>query len=1085
MVKNKILIEKKEINKKSKLNLKKNILAYNLELEIKEIETGKTKTYKTTRQETKKEYIIKPPLSLNFKNIKDRKITDTNFKKLLVKEEPLIIKGWDDKKKIYKNYSLRVKRQILNENNLNLRFGNNILFVDIKGIDRSGLDIEKLLKVPLTNKNFKGTKEELNEYLNKITLDHYNNRGYQHFINQITDMNIEELKLIDNNNFTLKYVYEYIKGNKADGYFIEKKKNYEELKNIYNENIICINNPANKNCLIWFFEDKYKKEKRKQFKLISEKLSEIENKNKKIFYEDFINILEEFEISICIWSIEGEIYNKYSEHWSNKLKYKVIFIYLEDNHIYEIITDDKIKKLTRKRTPINNNEELKLISKIDNWLYYDIKNAYLNEKKKLNLVLSDGKNYFVDDAKFFKLISLFNAYNIDKEYIINKPQNIINKIFKKEINIYSILPYDITGSILQWTNEDINIDNFDNIKIYTFDKNLCYTSSLAKLPFIPYFNILTNKYYEYKNQEINIYYLYFIELKDCDKANEIYLNNGFYFGFYLNKFGFDDNIIIKYVFECDILRDKESNEPINPYKNIIKNLFDTIDINDKEIKNFIKNGINSYIGQMMTPTIKDIKKNDNYKFIVKNDAKEMIKRKIKTEDDINENEIQFFDDEIIIPNNETFITKYNDEIYLTGTKKNLINWNYGTDNKPLNILIKNYANALLIDTINKIKIDKKDILEINTDGITLINADKYNFKEFTEQNDIFNKWKLETVINYKPKIYNYWMNSPEPVITENFLNTNNNNFEFNLQYAGGGKTYTIINLIKENLKKDMNYSYIILASQHNTLKEYRKQNFNTSTIKKLSWNEKTIKEIKEKNIYVDEVGLCDISEIMYLMRHTDKNFYFYGDLEQLKPVGNKQKLNIETLKKLGKVNTEWKNYRNKFTKEQYEQFIKNYKNSKFVKDTLKKYNTPIDKAKIILCYRNETVEQYNNLTLQKLNKNFDENNISDGIPIINNINNNKLYNIDTKEEEIIFNKHSFTVKQKLNDNEYIIYDGFNNFKIDKINLINKNNFSLGYCLNLYSVQGQTLQNFHYVEEDIKYLSQFEGALYTLISRLKE
>jgi len=92
-----------------------------------------------------------------------------------------------------------------------------------------------------------------------------------------------------------------------------------------------------------------------------------------------------------------------------------------------------------------------------------------------------------------------------------------------------------------------------------------------------------------------------------------------------------------------------------------------------------------------------------------------------------------------------------------------------------------------------------------------------------------------------------------------------------------------------------------------------------------------------------------------------------------------------------------------------------------------------------------------------------------------------LKNISTNAEELIYNKHSFTIENKINDETYIINDTINKFYISKRSLLKY--FKLGYCITLYASQGKTFKYFHYVNEDIKALIK-KGALYTLISRLK-
>ena len=61
---------------------------------------------------------------------------------------------------------------------------------------------------------------------------------------------------------------------------------------------------------------------------------------------------------------------------------------------------------------------------------------------------------------------------------------------------------------------------------------------------------------------------------------------------------------------------------------------------------------------------------------------------------------------------------------------------------------------------------------------------------------------------------------------------------------------------------------------------------------------------------------------------------------------------------------------------------------------------------------------------------------------------------------------------------FILDDGQKILKKDIIN-----NFDFAYCRTLYSIQGETLNSFHYIKEDYKYLNN--RLAYTLISRLKQ
>ena len=406
------------------------------------------------------------------------------------------------------------------------------------------------------------------------------------------------------------------------------------------------------------------------------------------------------------------------------------------------------------------------------------------------------------------------------------------------------------------------------------------------------------------------------------------------------------------------------------------------------------------------------------------------------------------------------------------------NWNSGKDNKILNIAIQNKTRSYLLDMMHKLSINLKDIIEINTDSIYFL---KNNINLDIIKNEINDKITGWKVINDNKKTQNFMFNNSSFELIEEpyFFSNNNNKYYFNLQFAGGGKTYNIKKTIDEEITKNKNYSYIILSSYNDFLTFYRKQNYNNNTIAHYIYNPEKIKEITEKNIYVDEAGITNINEYLFLFRHINKNFYFFGDNQQLKPVKSFN-LSDKFINKIAtNINTSWTNKRNTFTKDKYIKLIEKGEDEKYIKKQLEKYNTPWEFADILIAYENETVNKYNKKVLEFHKKEFNKNNISLNIPIINCNNGVKVINKETLTEEIIFNRHSFNIIEKF-DNKYIINDTVNNYLIDKESLIN--NFKVGYCITLYASQGKTFNSFFFCPEDVRHLKK-KGALYTLISRL--
>ena len=735
----------------------------------------------------------------------------------------------------------------------------------------------------------------------------------------------------------------------------------------------------------------------------------------------------------------------------------------------------------------------------------------------------DNVNELITNYDDVKITNKFiKKLGYDKKILFSNPNNFINKIIKKyNINAFSIFPYIINNDVLLYKNNEIIQNEKDNT-LLNIDKNKCFSNALLDCPFIPIFNIFTNIKRNYEpNELVKDCNLYFIEVYE---PNEIYFNNGYKFGYFLNKVGGLKYIKIKYVFECDILKnsnndiylDNNENNIINPYRVMINDLYSVAETTE-EI-NFVKNSINKYIGKMMNPEKQKITYKENLKCSNINDLKLMFKNDMDKiysgdldEDEINKklNNDLSYDDVLKI------MTLRNDIGYIEDTHNKNMVWHWtlkeknnvyvGQDNKPLHILIRDIAQLYILNMINTLQLKKEDIIEINTDCIYIKNSNNYDLTKINNNPNDFKAWK--TTSGYKKEQIqniNLKLNENEPDEIKYFYELNENQYNFNLEYAGGGKTYRIKEQIKNEIKKNNKYSYIILSSFNDFITEYRKDNLNAYTIAYYIYHNKTI---KETNIYVDEFGICSINEILFMFRHQNKYFWIYGDDKQLVPVKS-SKVNVNFLKQIAyDYNTNWTNKRNTFTKEFYDELI-NEKNMDNINKIVNIYNFPMFEADKIIAFYNDTVDKYNNLMLKKLNKQFNINCIDIDIPIINNENNlsvkifnkdkdkdklqNKISNVSQKnddnllgyETEKIYNRHSFKIISKDEiANEYVIFDEINKYVVNKETLLKY--FKLGYCITLYASQGKTFNSIYYVkdERDRKALLK-EGALYTLISRLK-
>jgi len=1063
-------------------------------------------------------YFINPIIKLDV--LQNKTISKTSMKKLL-KGFKLEFKQLDRKTKTTKPIEI----SLVDKNNISVKLLNPNKKWKFRVIFSSTNEIRFIDPIP--NFNFTGSYEQLEDLIKDYIYQKFDwlPKVPDYELDEDIDLNdielnvglklLEPIQFIDKNNIISNYKFERV--NDAEQYYIEKKRKYAELVNLFNEKIEPVNNPSEINCVVYYFDDLYKKKKRKVYKLIGNELKDIENKKKTIYLNDLKDILKKHEITIYIYSM-GEYleFEQYNSNYTEKSKCEHIILYIEDNHLYVVKSMKHKNHLTRKSIKNYDNaiiknvlsvEPLKLLNSLV--LGFDL-DANTNEIKYL--MYDNDKELFTnyDDIKITN--KFIKKLGYDKRILFSNPNNFINKIIDKyNINTFSIFPYRINNDVLLYKNNQI-IQNEKDESLLNIDKNKCFSNALLDCPFIPIFNVFTNIKRNYEPNEIIVnHYLYFIEVHelpvknkkvfngapdDCNNnhlwgPNEIYYNNGYRFGYFLNKVGGLKHIKIKYVFECDILKDNENNI-INPYGVMINDLYGIAET--KEEINFIKDSVNKYIGKMMNPEKQKITYKEKLKCSNVNDLKLMFKNDMDKiyNGDLDEEQIdKKLDENLSYDDVLKIMTLRNDIGYIEDTQNKNMVWHWtlkeknnmyvGQDNKPLHILIRDIAQLYILNMINTLELKKDDIIEINTDCIYIKNSNNYDLTKINNNPNDFKTWKL--IKGYKKEQlqnFNLKLNENEPEETKYFYDLNENQYNFNLEYAGGGKTYRIKEQIKNEIKKNNKYSYIILSSFNDFITEYRKEGLNAYTIAHYIYHNKTI---KEKNIYVDEFGICSINEILYMFRHQYKNFWVFGDLSQLVPVKS-NKVNVNFLKQIAyDFNTKWTNKRNTFTKEFYDELI-NEKDMNNVNIIVNTYNSPISKADKIIAFYNDTVDKYNNLMLKKLNKQFNENTIDIDIPIIN-IENNLSVKIFGKEEtDKIYNRHSFKIisKDEIKD-EYIIFDEINKYVINKETIIKY--FKLGYCITLYASQGKTFNKIHYVndERDRRALLK-EGALYTLISRLK-
>jgi hypothetical protein len=380
--------------------------------------------------------------------------------------------------------------------------------------------------------------------------------------------------------------------------------------------------------------------------------------------------------------------------------------------------------------------------------------------------------------------------------------------------------------------------------------------------------------------------------------------------------------------------------------------------------------------------------------------------------------------------------------------------------KPISFQILDNSRILLYEKCRELKLNDEDIIKVKTDSISFISNDLDYGLDLDD--DDFNGWKEEdfkdnmkytgTIDNFPPSFKSVIYNDDQ----ETILNTGN---------AGCGKTYLIMNELIPSLKED----YIILTPSNSTMSEYKKNNFNVAVKQKFTFNH-SIPE--EKNIIIDEVGMFDQTDFKMIVKCilSNKNIYAYGDFTQLLPVKSDTQLDTPFLIKsiFQKQKTLTENHRNNFTSEYYDDLRYNMTQNQRIKE-VEKHNTDIKNADYVIVYTNDTRKKYNKIKMEQL-----------GLKEITNKSCKVICKSNNLREKDIFNNFKFKVEDT-NDETVIISDDNNSYCIS-INDFNKY-FEPAYALTLYSIQGETINNFHYANEDYKFLNG--RSTYTLISRLKQ
>lgn len=725
--------------------------------------------------------------------------------------------------------------------------------------------------------------------------------------------------------------------------------------------------------------------------------------------DELLSFCKKYRIKYTCYDINGNVVLKHIPEKINK-NYKKLSIVGYNNHIYPLKTKEDYNIFTNKVGAIDENNII-VVSDILSELILILKSGTLPKilSRGVDIIgLIYNKQLYIEKLEYKQCLSIakqFNVLNnIDELIGYNSICYMIEKNYIKK-DIASYFPYCDRFVKSGYIYNNKDIDNDDLI---TVDKNKCYSYVLSSLDFIIELNYMTCKIIK-NPTEIYPHYLYIAK----PKLSSILLPTiNVYSGQHLN-------ICKEEGLEFDILEGLSTKQHPNYFSKMVNDIYSKVE------PSIAKEILNRYIGSFEC--------SEKISSII-----ELVKVGTKDEVSTDDGYIKHLDEYSLLFKN-------------MGMKCKVVT------RKPISIQVKDMARVVIYNKMKELNLNDKIIKQVNTDSFTYKNCDKSIIDNLDE--GILTGWKLQEYNEIQPQqiIYNDNLSF--------FIKTIGKSVLYDC-FAGSGKTYDIINNLIPKID-----DYIVLTPSHASLREYKKNNLNCDVIQKYV-NTRTIP--KESIIIVDELGMLD-KPAHYLIikcKILEKTIYMYGDFNQLLPVNEDVRLNSEPyinyLANERKALTD--NHRNNFTIKYYNKLFKMDRISaqhQVIKYSIKTLDNYSDDTTII-CYRNKTVDKYNNIIMKKLNIKLND----IGSKIICKYNN--LYN------KSIYNNFTYTIIKKIKNN-YIISDGTQEHTITDIEL-NKY-FKPAYATTIYAIQGLSVKEYYYPEEDIKFIK--DGFIaYTIISRLK-
>lgn len=642
-----------------------------------------------------------------------------------------------------------------------------------------------------------------------------------------------------NNSIPLKYNFaDMTLSDTNDNLVIEKYKDF----------IMYLNGREGKNTCVYDFLVKHNiKKHRPEFDI-----NKYDRENIKL--STLIDDLELFGVPISIYDINA---NKLKDiHCGEKYKrIPKLYCIIHNNHLYPLHKSLNFIKVNDIKIIYEQDCTTKLLEMVNRKIEpYDVILKYKPIISDMNVKVTSFKtsdSMYISDESMFNFIPISRRLDIEPDYSksphsmllkrLREKYSLLKKnvgngvVIEEHVNLYSTIPesYKFIKSPIVYRNTNVKA-------IYGRDGNSFYLHVAKTLPFLIHCNYINSEPEVYRDGDrIVDENLYLCEpIEENFLVNDRNIYSGIFLNLVKNEFPNIKFRVLEFVRGCKMT---------NVLKLYIDDIQNTIPISDPDWK-VVKVELTKMFGLFNVSSEKTKKAYIEYEGIFTN-----FEMNIGTEN---------YD---YYPINEKYNLKYR-----TKTQSNSIR-----TMKPVGFMIMDFAKLELMRFMKINGIKMENIAQIKTDSIYT------NIPFKTLPSKVIGEFKEEI-----PNVQKLLRHCPLSGI-----NPNNNlslfpseafggNASLILQYAGAGKTYTIINkIIPENP------NYIVLCTRHKALDEYRTAGLNHSILCGLV--DKTFMEYD--TIIVDEVGLVDKSSwfIIINLILSGKKVICYGDFNQFPEIENK------------------------------------------------------------------------------------------------------------------------------------------------------------------------------------------------------